>query len=204
MKRKIMSLFFATAIICTGALSGIVTVQAAENPTKIVEMRNATMADPLDDSVTIVMPRIAQDKSYTIPGSKGKITSNAWRTNGNGKKSGNTQQWSYQVSADYSGSKGVSKIRTTWRGSASMRNGGSLDLGISNSGGSVGGSSSWANVSTVSKYWENSNGSKNASYASNMVATPSKDYRTNTISMTNEAKVTLKGDPKPYSITSSV
>jgi hypothetical protein len=115
-----------------------------------------------------------------------------------------TLQWSYQVSAVYSGSYDVETIRTTWQGSASLRNSASITLGISQSGGNAGASSSWQTVSTVAKYWENSNGSKTSDYSSNMVVTPAIDYRSSTIGLINTARVKLKADAKPYEISASV
>jgi len=142
----------------------------------------------------------SQEKILTIPGSQGTLTSNAWRSTSE-TASGNTYQWEYQVSAVYSGSKTVERIRTTWQGSASLRNSASITLGISGSGFNAGSSSSWSTVNTVAKYWENSNGAKTSDWRSNMVVTPSVDYRSNTISITNTALVKLSGDAKTYEIT---
>lgn len=116
---------------------------------------------------------------------------------------GNTYQWDYQVSAVYSGKNAVSSIRTTWRGSASLRNSASISLGVSNSGVSAGASSSWQNINTVTKYWENTNGAKESSCRSNMVVTPRKDYRSGTVSIINTARVKLSKDAKPYEISAS-
>ena len=152
-------------------------------------------------------PLSSQSKVKNLPDSSksyGTLTSNAWRTTGNGFISGNTRQWNYQVSAEYKGSKTVEKIRTTWRGSASLRNSASITLGISNSGGSAGTSSSWQSVNTVSKYWENSNGAKSSSWSSNMIVTPSKDYRDNTIALVNTAVVILTCDKRPFEISAGV
>jgi hypothetical protein len=85
-----------------------------------------------------------------------------------------------------------------------MRYSASLSLGISNSGGSVGASSSWQSVKTVAKYWENSNGAKSSSWASNMIATPKKDYRPNTISIQNTALVKLSCDTRTFEISAGV
>lgn len=166
------------------------------------ELDSATLAQPSGANQVGITSRAANYKDYTIPGNKGSLRSNAWRSS-SATTSRNTYQWDYQVSAVYTGNNTVEKIRTTWKGSASLRNSASIDLGISDLGVSAGGSSSWQNVSTVTKYWENSNGSKESSYRSNMVVSPSKDYRTNTIAITNTARVKLKGDAKPYEITAS-
>lgn len=151
-----------------------------------------------------IMPLVNQQKKYSIPGDKGTLTSNVWRQSGDGTVSGNTLQWDYQVSAVYEGTYKVEYIRTTWQGSASLRNGASISLGISGSGASAGSSSSWQTVKTVEKYWENSNGAKESSWRSNMVVTPRVDYRSRTIGLVNTAKVKLKDDPRPYEISSSV
>lgn len=145
----------------------------------------------------------AQSKSKTLPDSYGTLTSNAWRQTGNGTVSGNTLQWDYQVSAVYSGSKTVSRIRSIWQGSASMKNSGSLSLGISNSGVSVGASSSWQTVNTVAKYWENTNGATSSSWRSNMVASPKSEYKSDTISISNTALVQIRGDSRLWEITAS-
>lgn len=146
------------------------------------------------------LTRASQGKSTPVPG--GTLISNAWRSSAP-QKSGNTLQWDYQVSAVYNGSYAVETIRTTWRGSASLRNSGAISLGLGDSC-SASASSSWSSVKTVSKYWENNNGSKSASYRSNMIVTPSKDYRSNTISIINTAKVKLKKDARSYSISAGV
>ena len=147
--------------------------------------------------------RTAQGKNLKIPGGKGTLTSNAWRSTRESSV-GNTYQWDYQVSAVYSGNKKVESIKTSWYGKASLRNSASINLGLSNSGATVGASSSWKNTTTPVKYWENTNGSKSSDYRSNLIVSPSKDYRSNTISLMNTARVKLKGDPKPYVVSSGV
>ena len=201
MKKKLLSGVIALTLICS--FSTTVFASDSVNSLAGFSPETATMAPAQSQSGLTKIPRAAQGKTYTIPGSKGTITSNAWRTSGDGTISGNTRQWDYQVSAVYAGNQTVAKIRTTWQGSASLRNGANFSLGISGTGVTVGGGSSWQGVTTTSKYWENSNGSKESSYRSNMIATPGIDYRSGTVSITNEAKVTLKGDPKPYSINAS-
>lgn len=162
-------------------------------------IRGGTLAD-LNESQTIKpMPRSSQEKTYTIPGKKGTITSNVWRST-SGTTSGNTIQWNYQVSAVYSGSQKVESIRTTWNATASMRNSANISLGVSNSGSNATVGSSWRNTTTPTKYWENNNGSKESSYSSNVVISPKGDYRTGTISVIATAKVKLVGDNKPYEI----
>lgn len=150
-----------------------------------------------------IATRAAQGKNYNIPGNKGTLTANAWRSS-SPSVSGNTYQWDYQVSATYSGQLAVESIRTTWQGGASLRNSASISLGISDSQVSVGAGSGWQYVNTPVKYWENYNGSKSSDYRSNLVVSPSRDYRSNTISLKNTARVKLKGDPKPYEITAAV
>lgn len=141
---------------------------------------------------------------FNIPGGQGTLTANAWRST-SATKSGNTLQWDYQVSAVYSGSKHVEKIRTTWQGQASLKNSASISLGIGGDSVSAGGSSSWQTTKTVSKYWENTDkyNATSADYRSNMTVSPAVDYRSGTISITNTASVKLKGDPKTYSYSAS-
>lgn len=201
MKKKLLSSILALALVCSFATTSF-AAESSKGPSDFYPEYAAMAPAQVQSGSTRGLS--SQSKPYTIPGGKGTITSNAWRTFGDGTISGNTRQWEYQVSAVYSGNKTVSSIRTTWQGSASMRNGGNFSLGISNSGVTAGAGSNWQSVTTVSKYWENSNGAKESSYRSNMIATPSADYRPGTVSITNEAKVTLKGDPKPYSIIASV
>lgn len=165
------------------------------------DLDNATRTQK-QNKVNYPMPRASNSRTYNIPGNKGKLTSNAWRSRLN--SSGNTYQCDYQVSSEYSGDHTVESIRATWQGSASLRNSASISLGVSGDGASAGASSSWSTVKTVAKYWENSNGSKNSSYRSNMVISPSVDYRSNTVSIVNTARVKLKGDEKPYEISASV
>lgn len=129
----------------------------------------------------------------------GYLYSNAWRSTDE-TKSGNTYQWDYQVSAEYTGSATVSEIRTTWHGSASLRSGAGMNIGISGTGVNASASSNWQTVTTVDKYWSNTNGAKNASWRSNMIVTPYKDYRANTISIINEAYLKVNGNKKPYTI----
>jgi len=144
-----------------------------------------------------------QSKPYSIPGSQGTITSNAWRTTGNGSISGNTRQWSYQVSAVYSGTRTVQRIRTTWWSGASLRNSASIDVSVSGSGVSVGTSSAWQNITTHKKYWENTNGTKTSSWRSNIVVAPSKYYLSDTIFIANTALVKLSSDARTFQITAS-
>ena len=157
----------------------------------------------------IITPVFAanQSKTKNLPDGRkeyGQLISNAWRSSGDGKRSGNTLQWDYQVSAEYKGSKTVERIRTTWQGSASLRNSASISLGVSGSGASAGASSSWQTIKTVSKYWENTNGAKTSCWRSNMYVTPAIDYRSSTISIANTALVKLSCDARTFEITASV
>ena len=145
----------------------------------------------------------SNSKDLTIPDNAGKLTSNCWRTTGNGTTSGNTLQWDYQVSAVYTGSKNVENIKIAWTISASLRNSASMTIGVSQDGVSAGASSSWSGV-TKTAYFENTKGQKTVDYRSNVAVTPKKDYRSNTISVCNTATVKLKGISKKYSIVSSV
>lgn len=164
-------------------------------------MSAANASDSGAKSVPILARQVSQAKPLNLPGGMGKITSNTWRSGES--YSGNTVQWNYQVSAVYSGSKDVQRIRTTWTGSASMRNGGSLSLGLSTTGVTVGGSSSWQSVSQTG-YWENTKGQKTSSWRSNLVVSPSRDYRDGTVAVTNTALVKLKVDARTFSVTSGV
>lgn len=144
------------------------------------------------------------DSDYlTLPSGAGKITSNAWRQTGNGSVSGNTRKWDYQVSAVYSGSKKVQRIRSTWWGGASLRNGASFELGISGSGVTVGSGSSWQFITTKKKYWENTNGAKTSSWRSNMIVAPKGDYRSDTIYIANTALVKVSVDSRTFQINAS-
>lgn len=157
-------------------------------------------------SMLVVSPASASNDStpLTLPGGQGTITSNAWRTTGNGSVSGNTRKWDYQVSAVYSGTKTVQRIRSTWWSGASLRTSASLELGISGSGVTVGASSSWQNAVTPKKYWENTNGSKSSSWRSNIIEGPQQHYLSNTIYIANTALVKVSTDTRTFQITSSV
>ncbi|KXG43746.1 hypothetical protein [Tepidibacillus decaturensis] len=145
----------------------------------------------------------SQAKEYSIPGGKGTLTSNTWRSTFS-TKSGNTLQWDYQVSAVYDGTWTVERIRTTWQGSANLRNSASISLGISGSGVSASSSESWQNIKTVAKYWENTNGATMSWYSSNMIVSPEQDYQAFTIALVNTALVKLNGDNMVYQISSGV
>lgn len=66
------------------------------------EIINATPAEEPSQEMIQIMSRSSNYNKYTIPGKKGTLTSNVWRSKQ--KTSGNTLQWNYQVSAVYSGS----------------------------------------------------------------------------------------------------
>lgn len=193
--KRFASLVLALIMICS--LSVTAFAQTPEPAT------GGTSASADENMYTGITPRTAQAKPFTIPGGQGTLTSNAWRQT-NETTSGNTLQWDYQVSAVYSGSKTVESIRTSWYGGASLKNSASISLGVNASGATVSASSSWQYITTPVKYWENSNGAKSSDYRSNMTVSPKADYRSDTISLTNTAKVKLAGDPKPYEITASV
>ena len=201
MKKRLLSIFVVVTIL----LSSFLPVYAEEAETD--ESDFSPIEHFLEQEGLRDLPKFehntcsSQAKSKTLPAGKGKIISNAWRTTFK-YQVGNTYQWDYRVSAVYEGEYDVKRIRTTWQGSASLRNSASITLGISNSGVEAGTSSSWQSTSTVSKYWENSNGSSSSWYSSNMIVTPSSDYRNNTISIINTALVELDGDPMPYQISS--
>jgi len=144
----------------------------------------------------------SQSNSITLPSNYGKLTSNVWRTT-IGKVSGNSIQWNYQVSSVYSGSKKVSTIKATWKGSASLRNGANFSIGIGADSIKVGIGSTWRTISQ-SGCWVNTNGAKSASYRSNIIVTPKRDYRSGTICVQNTAYLKLKGDSRNWSYTASV
>lgn len=193
--KRFVSLVLALIMICS--LSVTAFAQTPEPAT------GGTPASADENMYNGITPRTAQAKPFTIPGGQGTLTANAWRQT-NETTSGNTLQWDYQVSAVYSGSKTVESIRTSWYGGASLKNSASISLGVNASGATVSASSSWQYITTPVKYWENSNGAKSSDYRSNMTVSPKADYRADTISLTNTAKVKLAGDPKPYEITASV
>ncbi|MGL5714216.1 MAG: hypothetical protein ACRCXT_11885 [Paraclostridium sp.] len=158
--------------------------------------------DSLDESYEI-SPRINQSKPLDIPGGKGRLISDTWRTNSDGVVSGNTRQWDYQVAAKYSGSKAVEWIETRWTASASLRNQASMNLGVGDKEASAGSSSSWQAVQ-VEHYAKNTLGQKEASVRRNLVIGPKSDYRPGTVYVKNQASIKLKDDAKIYRITSGV
>ena len=116
-KKLILSLTLAS-ILCLTPTASVLAAEIGEPIMTQEELENATVADPpADESQNSPMPRTQNSKSYTIPGGKGTLTSNAWRSTV-ASSPGNTYQWDYQVSAVYSGHYAVSSIRTTWKGSA--------------------------------------------------------------------------------------
>lgn len=143
----------------------------------------------------------SQAKSLSTP--YGTLTSNVWRSNGDGYTSGNTRQWDFQVSAVIGGSQRVTEIRTTWTGSSSLRSGASWSVTAGSGGISAGASSSWQYIS-LTKYWSNTNGARSSSYRSNIIAAPSIDYRSGSIYLTNTAFVKFYGDSRSWSIGAGV
>ena len=143
-------------------------------------------SDSMNDSIGAIQPRWSDDSSLSVPG--GTLTSNVWRQSV-GTNSGNTIKWDFQVSAVYSGTGTVERIRTTWKGSASLRSSAEISLGVdlSTGGVSAGSGSSWQTVTT-------------SDYRSNLIVGPSKDYRTNTAYIQNTALVKIKGYAKTYEI----
>ena len=136
----------------------------------------------------------------------GKLYSDVWRSN-NPSKSGETYQWDYQVSAKYDGTAKVKEIRTTWYVSASLRSGASVGMGVGY-GATVSANAStsenWQTVPTAARYWSNTNGTKESSWRSNAIVSPRLDYRRKTFSVINEARVLIKGNKKPYTISAGV
>lgn len=148
-------------------------------------------------------PAFADSQSKTLSTPYGTLTSNVWRTSGDGTTSGNTTQWSFQVSATISGTQSVAEIRTTWTGSASLRNSASWSVSGGTTSVSAGSSGSWQYVSQT-KYWSNTSGVRSADYRSNMIAAPSVDYRAGTVNLINTAYVKFNGDARNYSISAGV
>ncbi len=181
----------------------ILTISSVGTFASQMPQTDTSGVSPIEIYKSQQLKRLKDDDYKIIPGGKGTLYSNSWRST-SPTSSGNIYKWDYQVSAVYEGDRAVEWIRTTWQGSASLRNSASISLGISDSEVSVGASSSWQTANTVSKYWENTKGQKIADYGSNMIVTPSKDYRTGTISIANTAKVKLVDDAKTYEITSGV
>lgn len=166
-------------------------------------MTIATMVSIFLFSPTLEVFAISQSKDYSIHGDQGTLTSNVWRST-SPTYSGNTIQWDWQASAVYSGNGTVEMIKTEWYSSASLRNSASITMGVSGDGATAGLSSSWQTVQTKVKYWENSNGAQSSSWRSNIVISPYKDYRSDTISTINTAYVKLKGDPRTFYISAGV
>ena len=97
MKKKLITCLMLAGVLFMTPVS---SVAAAEMNSPIMtreELDSATPADELTDGATGIMPRLADSKSYTIPGGQGTLTSNAWRST-TPDLSGNTYQWDYQVS----------------------------------------------------------------------------------------------------------
>jgi hypothetical protein len=148
-------------------------------------------------------PALAASQSNSLSTPYGTLTSDVWRTGSDGYTSGNTRQWEFQVSATVGGSQSVAEIKTTWTGSASLRNSASFSVSGGVDSVSVGGGSSWQSASN-SKYWSNTNGARSASYRSNMVAAPDIDYRSGTVYLVNTAYVKFNGDARNFSISAGV
>lgn len=144
----------------------------------------------------------AAKDSETLKFAYGTLKSDAWRSTLT--SSGNTYKFDYQTSAVYSGSKTVERIRTTWTVGASLRNSANMSIGTNNGSVSVGAGSSWTNVSRTA-YWENSNGAKGSySERRNAIIAPSRDYRSNTVYIINDALIKIKGDARTFAISASV
>ena len=199
--KKIVTTIVLVAM-CLSMLS--VSVFAVElSPTTQQGNILAQSAPALQGDALIIKPLTSQGNVLTIPGGEGTLTSNCWRQT-TATVSGNTLQWSWQVSAVYSGSKTVESIKTQWYSSASLRNSASISMGISGDGASASISSTWQVISTAQKYWNNTNGATESDYIGNIAIGPSSDYMSNSICTYNTASVKLSGDPKVYSITASV
>lgn len=190
MKKTILSSILALSMVTSIGVSVLATENVDNNTQSEI-----TMEEPSKE-------RAKDTKPQTIPGGKGTIRSNVWR--GTSRSSGNTYQWDYQVSAEYTGNYAVEYIMTEWRNSASLRTSASISGGASADSVSAGGSSAWQSVKTPVKYWKNTNGSKNSSWRSTIVVNPKKDYRSGTVSTVNTARVKLKSDAKPYEAVASV
>jgi hypothetical protein len=143
-------------------------------------------------------PALADSQANTLSTPYGTLTSNVWRTGSDGSVYGNTRQWDFQVSATVDGSQSVAEIKTTWTGSASLRNGASWSVAGGVDSVSVGGGSSWQYASNTES-WSNTNGAR-----SNMIAAPAVDYRSGTVYLVNTAYVKFNGDARNFSISAGV
>lgn len=145
MKKKLALCLMLSGILCIAPVSSVSAAELNEPSMTRAELDSATPAVEQPNKEMdgmYAMTRTSNDRSLRIPGGKGTITSNSWHS-WFPKSAGNSYQWDYQVSAVYTGSRVVTAIRTTWKGSASLRNSASINLGVSSSGGSAGGGSSW-------------------------------------------------------------
>ena len=138
-------------------------------------------------------------------GSYGTLTVNVWRQT-DSTASGNTLQWDYQVSAQYSGKKKVNEIRTSWYCSADMRKSATLTLSVGPDSVSASASSSWQTKKTGTHYWSNTNGTTASSYRSDVCIGPKKNYEEGSICTYNTGFVHLKDSKAKltYSYTASV
>ena len=134
-----------------------------------------------------------QIKEKKVP--EGYLSAHVYRSDK--EKSGNTLQWEYDASAMYDGTRKVKLIRITVTASASLRNSASISLGFSQTGVSAGVGSSWQTTSTV-KCNEETDGMPVVRLNNNIVIGPAKDYRKNTIMITNIATLELDNNVKVY------
>ena len=137
-----------------------------------------------------------------IPGNAGTITSNVWRHT-QPLQTGNNLNWGYQVSAVYTGTRAVERIRTTWVVSSTMRKSARITVGVSNDGWRASSSSNWQTVRSAPRFWQNSNGAKTSSWRSNIIITPRQDYRSGSLAVTNTALVKLRTDARTFEISAA-
>ncbi len=115
----------------------------------------------------------------------------------------NGKEWNYKASASISKSPKSGTLALTVTGMATVKTSGSMSLGVSDSGVSAGGSSSWKKVSeqyTQKKSIKKSSKKQTTTTKSNLIVTPRKYYKTNTACILAEARVRFTNSRKVYRI----
>lgn len=134
----------------------------------------------------------------------GKLYSHAERQQ-YGSLSGNVRTFRFYIYSKYEGSSTVEKISSEWYTTAKLRNSATLSLSASLGSTvsvSAGYETTWQNVSSPKKSWTNTNGT-NATYEqSSFAISPDSDLYEHEVSIVHTSKVKLKGDAKPYSLSS--
>jgi hypothetical protein len=141
----------------------------------------------------------SQTKKITVPG-KGTLESytgrSIWATS-----SGNTYQWNYEVRANFYYSSDYTRrmlngdpnaqlfrhVEAKFTGQASMKNSGSVNLGVGKGNVSAGSSTAWQVVSQSHSIQNQ----YHVHYKSNFVIAPKNEFKTNSNAITNTARVTF-------------